>query len=52
MTVWTCTTCGAVTFFSGPYGLGDIMGDNCDCNTLGWHIQLEDTVLVVWDEQE
>jgi len=38
--------------FSGPDGLGDLMGDDCDCQGVGGYTTVDDAVLVVWDEQE
>ena len=52
MNVWMCRECGSVTFFSGPDGLGDLMGDDCDCQGVGGYTIVDDAVLVVWDEQE
>ena len=52
MNVRTCPECGAVTFFSGPDGLGDLMGDDCNCQGVGGYTTVDDDVLVVWSEQE
>jgi hypothetical protein len=61
MIVWTCPVCGAVTFLSRPDGVGGIkkVGNDCDCSRYrysglpgeGAGKYVEDTVLVVWDEE-
>jgi len=49
--VWTCPRCGAVTFHDKSNWKVGVMGEECNCTEYAGYRTVEDTVLVVWNEE-